>query len=160
MSAIDDEKIVEDGGGWAGTCYCNSVSFRIRSDCVPHISLYCHCESCRRAHAAPLYHVVYVKEDDIEWIKGAGTLSHFRKNAEDPKVPTRVFCSICGSRMMNILHNKPWYGFFPATLRDDVQHNLPDVFKPTMHYCGQEAVLDLDTLDKDLPVVGNETLPA
>lgn len=44
----------------SGTCYCAGMKFTV--DCTrvaPRKSLYCHCESCRRAHAAPVYQVVY-----------------------------------------------------------------------------------------------------
>lgn len=46
--------------GYHGQCYCGKVKFLVRNDAYPTKAVYCHCESCRRAHAAPLYHVVYI----------------------------------------------------------------------------------------------------
>ena len=37
-----------------GRCYCGAVTFSVRTDAKVHLGCYCHCESCRRAHAAPL----------------------------------------------------------------------------------------------------------
>merc|ERR1711871_145037 len=99
---------------------------------------------------------VYVREEDFSFTRGADFLTRFRKNEET--MVTRVFCSICGSKMQNILHNKPWFGFFPATLNEDVQHALPQKFRPALHYCGDEAVIDIVRLDPELPIEGSAPL--
>ena len=143
-------------GDFEGRCYCGAVQYRIKADCTPFKATYCHCESCRRAHAAPLYHVVYVKEEDFRFLDGRELLTSFRMN--DRTMVTRVFCSVCGTRVMNILHNKPWFGFFPATLCNDVQHALPLKFQPELHYCGDEAVVDVLRLNPELPIVGSAPL--
>ena len=142
--------------GLNGKCYCGRIQYQIKEDCDPFIATYCHCESCRRAHAAPVYHVVYVKEEDFRVTRGLELLTRFRMH--EGTMVTRAFCSVCGTRIMNILHNKPWFGFFPATLYEDTQQNLPDKFQPTLHYCGDEAVIDVFRLDPALPVVGSTPL--
>ena len=129
-----------------GHCYCGSVEFCIRSESIVHSSLYCHCESCRRAHSAPVYHVCYISPSDFEFTSGKEFVKNFRKS-DSNSVPTRSFCSECGSRIQNTLHNKPWVGFFPATLDEELQHNLPIKFKPNMHHCGHEAVVKCERLD-------------
>jgi hypothetical protein len=98
-----------------------------------------------------------VREEDFVITQGEKLLSKFRKT-EETQV-TRAFCSSCGSRIQNILHNKPWFGFFPATLDEDTQHNLPEPFKPTMHYCGHESVIDTKLLDPNIIVKGDKPLP-
>lgn len=67
-----------------GTCYCGGVKFAV--DCTataPLKALYCHCESCRRAHAAPLYQVVY----------GEQLLQGHRPWLEEPG-PTTLFLQV------------------------------------------------------------------
>ena len=142
-----------------GSCYCGAVKYHVPSTAEPIVSLYCHCESCRRAHAAPVYHCVYMNEEDMVFQSGKELLTNFRLTDEEGS-PTRAFCSVCGTRMQNKLNNKPWFGFFPTTLHSDHQQNLPSVFQPTIHYCGHEAVVDLKSFHPELPVVGPAPLPA
>ena len=55
---------MDDGGIIVGTCYCGGVKFGVTIDSTKYVrALYCHCESCRRAHAAPLYQV----RGPIQW---------------------------------------------------------------------------------------------
>jgi hypothetical protein len=44
-----------------GHCYCGAIRFAvdIPEGDAPIFTAYCHCDSCRRAHAAPLYHVAW-----------------------------------------------------------------------------------------------------
>ena len=144
--------------GFTGACYCGAVTYRVEQHSIPFASLYCHCESCRRAHAAPVYHVVYVKEEDFTFTSGKENIEFFRKG--DKTMVTRAFCKICGSKVQNILHNKPWFGFFPSTLDEKIQQNLPSQFQPQMHYCWKEAVCPVERLDPTLPKVEDDPLPA
>jgi hypothetical protein len=139
-----------------GNCYCGAVRFAIGEACSVHASLYCHCESCRRAHSAPVYHVVYIRPEDFSFTHGENLVVHYRKTPAT--TVSRTFCSHCGSKVANILHNKPWVGFFPATLDEGLQHKLPSKFQPKMHYCGEEAVVDIDRLDPALPVMGADPI--
>jgi hypothetical protein len=128
---------------YSGSCYCGAVSYQV-NECQPHKAVYCHCESCRRAHAAPLYHVVYVKAADIRVTQGDDKLNNFTKPGS---TVMRSFCAVCGSRMFNRLQrDADWIGFFPATLQESVQHALPRCFQPTEHYLAEEAVLDIRVL--------------
>ena len=70
-------------------------------------SLFCHCDSCRRAHAAPLYQVVYLPESCFEITTGAHLLQAF---ARSPAHVVRSFCSACGSRICNRVTAKPSLG--------------------------------------------------
>ncbi len=136
---------------FGGFCYCGQIHFSVNSDCMVLAALYCHCESCRRSHSSPLYHCVYVRPEDFQITQGEEHLSKFQKTPSTSVI--RAFCSNCGSKVANYLTNKPWVGFFPATLREELQHNLPTKFCPTVHHCGDEAVLSLERLDPTLPVV-------
>lgn len=136
--------------GYLGQCYCGQIKFLIAADVTPNVSCYCHCESCRRAHSAPLYHVVYVPIESFDVIEGKHLLQHFSKGDD---CIVRSFCQNCGSRIHNVCPPKPalGIGFFPALLKENVQQNLPQIFKPTKHYLSEETVLPLDLICDNLP---------
>eukprot|EP01031_Cornospumella_fuschlensis_P032991 gene32991-39901_t len=132
-----------------GQCYCGEVHFEVDASIKPVKAVYCHCESCRRAHSAPLYQIVYTPPEAIRITKGEELLKAFSRSES---TPIRYFCSNCGSRVKNFLPYKPQLGigFFPALLDDEVQRNLPDVFRPTYHNRSAESVLRLECLHDNL----------
>ncbi len=131
---------------FAGRCYCGGITFKVSDSCDPSETtspppavtvtrslppasvraLFCHCDSCRRAHSAPLYQVVYLPESCFEITAGAHLLQAF---ARSPQHVVRSFCSMCGSRVSNRVTMKPalGVGFFPNLLDEDVQRSLPEV---------------------------------
>jgi len=133
-----------------GFCYCNEVRFSVDQATEPYTAVYCHCDSCRRAHAAPLYHVVYIPKKDFTITQG--NVSYFQKPGSQV---TRGFCSRCGSRVSNTLsHREDWLGFFPNLLEPELQGDqLPPKFCPSLHYHSNEAVLRLDkNLEEGVPL--------
>lgn len=56
-----------------GHCYCGAIQFAVHIPAgdQPIFTAYCHCDSCRRAHAAPLYHVACVDQSHFEITAGA-----------------------------------------------------------------------------------------
>eukprot|EP01052_Picozoa_sp_SAG31_P029726 SAG31_NODE_2979_length_4829_cov_6.315645_3_plen_139_part_00 len=107
----------------------------------PVFAGFCHCISCRKAHAAPLYQCVYVKPDEITveggmdesnpWLASKGGEGHLgcqEGGSEAAGIAhRRVFCKNCGSTMfndLNILENNPMgmepmkiIGTFPVRVR-------------------------------------------
>lgn len=133
-----------------GRCFCGGFQFSVCRDTVPIKPLYCHCESCRRAHAAPVYQIVYIPSEDFHIEVGEELVKEFSKSEVSP---IRAFCSVCGSRLFNRLPLQPDFGvgFFPALLDDSIQHNLPPKFMPIVHYLSNEAVFPLCNLADSLP---------
>ncbi len=136
-----------------GHCYCGAIEFRVRIPAgeAPIFTAYCHCESCRRAHAAPLYHVACVDEAHFELTSGAELLNEFTKPGGNI---TRAFCQTCGSRVLNRFG--PWrpggrvpIAFFPNLLRDADQSPYPEALKPTKVNRPEECVLYLDLLEHE-----------
>ena len=154
--AGSEDKTVERGYifGW---CYCGAISFRVKRSAKVHASGFCSCESCRRAHSAPLYACCYVDSSDFELYRG----KTFDKTAPLPKgqrvgeqlVPLkgnenvcfRHFCSECGSRIYNQLEPSTRIGFFLCTLSEHTQHTLPDKFRPREHWHSEEAIVGVST---------------
>lgn len=124
-----------------GHCYCNKIEFTVKRDTIPSISVYCHCDSCRRAHSAPMYHVIYIPKEDFLITKGTEYVSVYTKTINRV---TRNFCSNCGSRIYNV--DSDGVGFFPNLLDEEIQKNLPEKFKSTLHHLTAEAVLNVDQI--------------
>ena len=135
--------------GFRGHCYCGRIQFTIDADVQPNKPVYCHCESCRRAHASPLYQVCYIPTDAFHITNGFELLKPFSKSELGV---IRSFCSNCGTRVCNSLPSKPslGVGFFPALLEETIQHNLPEKFKPIYHYLAEESVLDMSVIHDGL----------
>lgn len=72
-----------------GGCLCRSLRYRVIG--APLSSIICHCQSCRRASAAPS--VAWLTFDVARFKLLSGELRRFRSS---PGV-TRTFCAVCGS---------------------------------------------------------------
>ena len=133
-----------------GHCYCGGIRYAvdIPAGAAPIFTAYCHCDSCRRAHAAPLYHVVCVDDGMFSITEGAELLSEFQRN-EGGLV--RAFCAICGSKVLNLFPGwrpggrKP-VAFFPNTLDAVIQADLPEALRPRKQNHPGECVLDFGAL--------------
>jgi hypothetical protein len=130
-----------------GHCYCGAITFAVSLDAgdAPIFTAYCHCDSCRRAHFAPLYHVVCVEASMFSLTSGSEHLNEFTKPG---KRICRAFCQLCGSRILNRFPGwKPGgrtpLAFFPNLLDEKDQHPLDPAFAPEKHNRGQECVLDV-----------------
>ena len=101
------------------------------------LSTYCHCTDCRRAHAAPVYQVVYVKNNDekgaFKITKGKELITDFRKEGA---AVVRAFCKTCGTRLYSN-HDEWGMGMYPGLL----DQPLPENMKPTLHYCIKETIM-------------------
>lgn len=133
-----------------GHCYCGAVNYRVRIPAGerPLFSAYCHCDSCRRAHAAPLYHIVAVVASAFEITEGAELIEEFHKPGARV---TRAFCRRCGSKVRNRFpgwqpEGNEVVGFFPATLEEQAQYQLPAAMRAQQVNRPQECVLDWDQL--------------
>ncbi len=137
-----------------GHCYCGAIQFAVTIPAGerPIFTAYCHCDSCRRAHAAPLYHVACVDQSMFEITAGAEHLNEFTKPGG---TITRAFCQLCGTRILNRFGAwKPGgrtpLAFFPNLLDEATQHDLPEALRPKKTNRPQECVLDVEMLQQQL----------
>jgi hypothetical protein len=133
-----------------GHCYCGAFRFTVAIPAGerPIFAAYCHCDSCRRAHAAPLYHVVCVEDSHFQVTKGHEFINEFKKAGGSI---VRAFVTCCGTRVLNRFPSWRPGGrtplvFFPNLLTDGGQNPLPELLRPTKHNRGQECVLDREFL--------------
>ena len=129
-----------------GHCYCGTIAFEVRipSGSKPIFTAYCHCASCRRAHAAPLYQVACVEESMFRITAGQEHLKTFSKTETSV---CRAFCDVCGSKVLNRFpgwrpDGRVPVAFFPSLLKEEVQHALPELLRPSKHAWRDETVLD------------------
>lgn len=76
------------------TCLCGEVSYAIEGP-LRH-ALHCHCNTCRKAHAAAFRSRASARSEDVRWIRGEQWLRDFESS---PGV-RRAFCTRCGSPMI------------------------------------------------------------
>ena len=129
-----------------GHCYCGAITFEVSipAGASPIFTAYCHCDSCRRAHAAPLYHVACVDTSMFRLTSGQDVLQEFTKPGGSI---VRAFCGRCGSKVLNRFPGwtpggREPVAFFPALLDEATQHALPDALRPHKHNRPEESVLD------------------
>ena len=57
-------------------CICGAVRINIKTQ-SPEMSAFCHCWSCRRAHSAPMYQVIYCSTANIDCRTGKKKSGNF-----------------------------------------------------------------------------------
>ncbi len=75
----------------SGHCLCGAVRFVYSGE--PNWTVYCHCESCRRATSSPVTTWISVPRDLLRFVQGAPR--YFESSAG----ARRGFCERCGSPM-------------------------------------------------------------
>lgn len=137
---------MSDAQVFRGGCYCGAVEVEVRGQ--PVAAAICHCESCRKWHAAPINAWALWPDAAVSVPRGAdGLLAFDRQGGGGPS--TRTSCARCGGALFN---RKPLFGMtvvYAMTL-----HGSGFVFEPTFHCYYGERVLDVaDGLPKfeDLP---------
>ncbi len=134
-----------------GHCYCGAIQFAVDIPAGerPIFSAYCHCDSCRRAHAAPLYQVVCVDASMFSFVAGESNLVEFKKGGRSP---VRAFCGTCGSKVLNRFPGWSPGGkvplvFFPSLLDAEFQQDLPALLRPQKNINAGETVLEQELLN-------------
>ncbi|KTC63534.1 aldehyde-activating protein [Pseudomonas fluorescens ABAC62] len=77
-----------------GSCFCKGVRYQIATLDMP-IS-HCHCNTCRKIHAAPFVATAGVLREHFCWMQGEELLASFESSAGK----FRHFCTRCGSHLM------------------------------------------------------------
>ncbi|WP_366915905.1 GFA family protein [uncultured Neptuniibacter sp.] len=73
---------------------CGTIEYEVSTLDMPII--FCHCKTCRKAHAAPFAPTAGVMRENFRWLKGVKNLSSF----ESSPGKVRHFCSLCGTHLV------------------------------------------------------------
>ncbi len=118
-----------------GHCLCRSVIFEYEAE--PHWTLYCHCESCRRATSSPTTAWISVPRGAFRFKQGAP-----RYFNSSPGV-TRGFCATCGSPLTYENQRIPGeVHLYAASLAD------PSRVSPSRHVFVEEQLPWLEIVDQ------------
>ena len=104
----------------AGGCFCGAVRYEADGACSN--SMVCHCQSCRRAAAAPVVAWVTFPASGFRFTKGRP--KEFRSSAR----VVRAFCSDCGTPLTYRHDGRPAELDVTTGSLDD-----PNAFPPTHH---------------------------
>jgi len=96
-----------------GSCLCGAIQYE--ADQLDGPIGHCHCNVCRKSHAAAFNSTAWVNRDHFRWLKGEDRLSSF----ESSSGKLRRFCSICGSHLVAERLGQPHIILRVATLDED-----------------------------------------
>ncbi|NBF05894.1 ADP-ribosylglycohydrolase [Pseudomonas sp. Fl5BN2] len=96
-----------------GSCLCKAVQYRVA--CLDMPIGHCHCQTCRKAHAAAFASTAGVMREHFQWTQGQERLSTY----ESSPGKLRHFCSVCGSHLLAERPGQPHVILRVATLDDD-----------------------------------------
>lgn len=77
-----------------GSCLCGELQYEIDQLDMP--IGHCHCNTCRKAHAAAYTSTAGVNREHFRWIKGEDALASY----ESSPGKVRHFCSRCGTHLV------------------------------------------------------------
>ncbi len=77
-----------------GRCLCGAIELELTPPTEP--GAHCHCESCRRAHAAPLVTWTAVPAGKLRITRGEANLERYQSSPGT----YRCFCRTCGTSMI------------------------------------------------------------
>lgn len=127
-----------------GSCLCKAIEYEIDSIDMP--IRHCHCQTCRKSHAAPFASTAGVKREHFHWRKGQDKLSSF----ESSPGKLRHFCSICGSHLIAERLNQPHVIVRVATL-DENPGEVPEAHIWTSHDVPWLKYEDIKTYSEWVP---------
>ena len=96
-----------------GSCLCGTVTYEV--DRLAGPIGHCHCNTCRKAHAAAFASTARVDRVHFRWLSGQEAVRAF----ESSPGKLRHFCSTCGSHLVAEWVAQPQVILRVATLDED-----------------------------------------
>ncbi len=120
-----------------GHCRCKGVAISVQGE--PEVSVYCHCDDCRRSSGAPVIAAIGMPKNAISWNARASLSNYVNGTC------TRTFCGTCGSPVAQEHESAPDLVFFYTAFMEE-----PNRFPPTYHSFEGQQIVWLQLSD-DLP---------
>jgi hypothetical protein len=120
-----------------GTCLCGKIEYQAKP--IGDLVFNCHCTMCQRSHGAAFATQAFIDATTLKFTKGEDLITEYEST-----VGIRVFCSKCGSRLMNYSRDKKTYASV-AVACTNAKHTL----KPKAD-CFSADKIDWCVLDEDL----------
>jgi hypothetical protein len=117
-----------------GHCRCEGVVVLVSSE--PEVSVYCHCDDCRRSAGAPLIAAIGINKATINWERD-DTLARWTNGT-----CTRLFCRECGTPIAQEHESAPSRTYFNTAFMDE-----PELFPPNAHSYALEQLPWLELTD-------------
>eukprot|EP01119_Soliformovum_irregulare_P005862 TRINITY_DN17603_c0_g1_i1.p1 TRINITY_DN17603_c0_g1~~TRINITY_DN17603_c0_g1_i1.p1 ORF type:complete len:149 (+),score=6.47 TRINITY_DN17603_c0_g1_i1:62-508(+) len=115
-----------DDNAYTGTCACGRVTIHVDKDCIPPLSVWCHCNDCTRHNMAPVVGAMGFAATDLNTKIRVEGKEHLKQYQTTERI-TRHFCSNCGSPCYMDLHAAKMTAIYSRFL-----DSFP--FKPTSHF--------------------------
>jgi len=96
-----------------GSCLCGAIAYEV--DRLAGPIGHCHCNTCRKAHAAAFATTARADRSAFRWLSGESVIGQF----ESTPGKLRHFCTRCGSHLMAQWVHEPQVIVRVATLDDD-----------------------------------------
>src|SRR5262252_2247801 len=96
-----------------GSCLCGVVTYEVDRFAGP--IGHCHCNTCRKAHAAAFASTARVDRSAFRWLSGESLLGQF----ESTPGKLRQFCTRCGTHLIAHWLHEPQVIVRVATLDED-----------------------------------------
>ena len=117
-----------------GRCLCRAIGYEVTAP--PRVTVFCHCESCRRSTSSPVTTFLIVNKSDFAWTRGQPRIF-----ASSPGV-RRSFCGDCGSPLAYESDERAnHFDLYAASLDDPTQ------VVPQAHVHVQEQLPWFEILD-------------
>jgi len=100
-----------------GSCLCGAIVFE--AEIIPEKIFNCHCSQCRKSHGAAFATQAFAKGETLKFLKGEELISEYSGHGG-----VRVFCSKCGSRLMNYTPDKQYLSLALSNI-DSEFHGKP-----------------------------------
>ena len=118
-----------------GSSLCGALMYDV--DCLDMPIVHCHCQTCRKAHAAPFASTAGVMREHFRWLQGEERLARH----ESSPGKFRYFCTHCGSHLIAERVGQPHVIVRVATLDDDpgmaaTAHIWTEHDQPWLGYAG------------------------
>ena len=130
---------MSEHAAYSGHCYCGHVKVEVTGE--PVLSAYCHCESCRTWHSAPMAALA-------AWPEEAVTVHGDVVVSEKYDQTQRTACPKCGGGVLTTKPGLGWKVVYPLTLSGS-----GFAYQPAAHIHYGERVIDFnDGLPKFMDV--------